>query len=135
LGVLLADGLEGKPDYAGAARLFRKAAEHGLRDSQYNLAILYTRGLGVENNLIEAYKWFALAGKQGDADADLKRDEITQRLQPRQLGEARRATETFAQSAPDPAINEPVPVENLVNANPSAAEPRNKGGDRVTMLQ
>ena len=135
LGVLLADGLDGKPDYTGAGRLFRKAAEHGLRDSQYNLAVLHTRGLGVENNLVEAYKWFSLAGKQGDADAELKRDEIAQRLQPRQLGEARKATDNFAQATPDPAINEPVPVENLVSANPPAAESRNKGGERVTLLQ
>jgi localization factor PodJL len=121
LGVLLADGIDGKPDYAGAARLFRKAAEHGLRDSQYNLAVLHMRGLGVETNLVEAYKWFSLAGKQGDADADLKRDEIAQRLQPRQLGEARQATETFAQVSPDPAINEPIAAENIVSANPAAA--------------
>jgi TPR repeat protein len=135
LGVLLADGLEGKPDYAGAGRLFRKAAEHGLRDSQYNLAVLHARGLGVENNLIEAYKWYSLAGKQGDADAELKRDEIAQRLQPRQLGEARKATDNFAQATPDPAINEPVPVENLVSANQPATESRNKGNGRVTLLQ
>ena len=135
LGVLLADGIDGKPDYAGAARLFRKAAEYGLRDSQYNLAVLHTRGLGVENNLVEAYKWYSLAGKQGDSDAELKRDEIAQRLQPRQLGEARKATDNFAQTTPAPAINEPVPVETLVSANPPAAEPRNKGGERVTLLQ
>jgi hypothetical protein len=36
---------------------------------------------------------------------------------------------------PDPAINEPVPVENLVSANPPAAESRNRGGERVTLLQ
>ena len=135
LGVLLADGLDGKPDYVGAARLFRKAAEHGLRDSQYNLAVLHTRGLGVENNLVEAYKWYSLAGKQGDADAELKRDEIAQRLQPRQLGEARKATDSFAQATPDPAVNEPASIETLVSVNPPAAEPRNKGGERVTLLQ
>ena len=135
LGVLLADGLDSKPDYTGAARLFRKAAEFGLRDSQYNLGVLHTRGLGVENNLVEAYKWFSLAGKQGDADAELKRDEIAQRLQPRQLGEARKATDSFAQATPDPTINDPVPAENLVSANPPTTEPRHKGGDRVTLLQ
>ena len=135
LGVLLADGLDGKPDYAGAARLFRKAAEHGLRDSQYNLAVLYTRGLGVDNNLVEAYKWFALAGKQGDADADLKRDEISQRLQPRQLGEARKAAEVFAQNTPDPAVNEPVPAEALVSTNPPSRDTRNTANDRMTLLQ
>lgn len=135
LGVLLADGLEGKPDYTSAARLFRKAAEHGLRDSQYNLAVLHTRGFGVETNLVEAYKWFALAGRQGDADADVKRAEITQRLQPRQLGEARQATENFAQMSPDPAVNDPLPAETIVSATPPLPEPRSKSGDRMTLLQ
>ena len=41
-----------------ASELFRQAAEHGVRDSQFNLAILHARGLGVPQDLIEAYKWF-----------------------------------------------------------------------------
>ena len=143
LGVLLANGLDGKPDYTGAARLFRKAAERGLRDSQYNLAVLHVRGLGVESNLVEAYKWFALAGKQGDADAATKRDEIAKRLNPPQMNEARNAAEGFALLTPDPAVNDPVSPETIVKApdaapapaNPSQGDLRNKGGDRVTMLQ
>jgi hypothetical protein len=51
------------------------------------------------------------------------------------LGEARKATDNFAQATPDPAINEPVPVETLVSANPPVADPRSKGSERVTLLQ
>ena len=48
LAVLYAEGVEGKPDYASAAQWFRKAAEHGVADSQYNLGVLSARGLGTE---------------------------------------------------------------------------------------
>src|SRR5262249_36207380 len=36
--VLYAAGLDGRPDYAAAAQWFRRAAAHGIIDSQYNLA-------------------------------------------------------------------------------------------------
>ena len=43
LAVLYAEGIDGKPDYQTAAKWFRKAADYGTADSQYNLAILHTR--------------------------------------------------------------------------------------------
>ena len=49
-------------------------------DSQYNLGILYARGIGVEANLAEAYKWFALAAREGDTEAAKKRDDVGARL-------------------------------------------------------
>ena len=45
-------------------------------DSQFNLGVLYARGLGVEPNLTESYKWFALAADKGDKEAAKKRDEV-----------------------------------------------------------
>jgi len=35
---------------------FRKAADRGVADSQFNLGILYARGIGVEQNLAESFK-------------------------------------------------------------------------------
>ena len=37
LAVLYAEGVDGKPDYKAAAQWFRKAADYGVTDSQYNL--------------------------------------------------------------------------------------------------
>ncbi len=37
-------------------------------------------GLGVNQNLQEAYRWFAIAAAQGDQDAAKKRDDIAARL-------------------------------------------------------
>ena len=43
LAVLYVEGIDGKPDYRTAARWFRKAADYGVADSQYNMT--YTRSM------------------------------------------------------------------------------------------
>ena len=40
-----------RPDTAAAAQWFKKAAEHGVVDSQYNLGLLYQSGSGVPRDL------------------------------------------------------------------------------------
>jgi len=70
LAVLLMDSE--RPDHAGAAQWFAEAAGYGLRDSQYNIGLLYERGLGVKENAAEACFWFLVAAAQGDQDALVK---------------------------------------------------------------
>ena len=81
------------------------AADRGLRDSQYNLAVLYARGLGAGQNLAEAYRWFALAAIQGDPDAAKKRDDVASRLDPQTLIAAKLAVQTWAATPADVAAN------------------------------
>jgi TPR repeat protein len=52
-------------DYDTAFREFTIAAEAGLDVAQYNLAILYFFGRGVDRNLDEAFKWTEAAADQG----------------------------------------------------------------------
>jgi TPR repeat protein len=57
---------------AEAVRWYRKAAERGDGQSQYNLAVFYFHGRGLEANRDEARKWFERArdsGYQGVAAA------------------------------------------------------------------
>ena len=61
----------------------------GIRDSQFNLAILYARGNGVKQDLEESYKWFAVAARDGDTDAAQKRDEVAKALNADQLKSAK----------------------------------------------
>jgi localization factor PodJL len=90
---------------------FRKAADRGVADSQYNLGILYARGIGVEQNLAESFKWFSLAAAQGDADAGRKRDDIAKRLDAQSLAAAKLAIQTFTpEPQPDDAINVTAPA-------------------------
>ncbi|MBR6436885.1 MAG: sel1 repeat family protein, partial [Thermoguttaceae bacterium] len=48
---------------------FRKAAEQGNAQAQYNLGICYTKGCGVTQDKAEGLKWLRKAADQGDEDA------------------------------------------------------------------
>jgi TPR repeat protein len=68
--VALADYEQGldavfRGDYQTAFREFTIAAENGLDLAQYNLAILYFTGQGVEQDLEQAFKWTEAAALQG----------------------------------------------------------------------
>ena len=83
----------------------------GVADSQYNLGILYARGIGVDQNLAESYKWFALAAQQGDQDAAKKRDDVAARLDQQSLVAAKLAVQTWAADPPpDEAMNVKAPA-------------------------
>ncbi|MGX7708243.1 SEL1-like repeat protein [Methylobacterium sp. Gmos1] len=122
LAVMLAESgaAGGKPDYSSAATWFRKAAEYGVRDSQYNLAVLQARGLGVTQDLNQAYGWFAAAAAQGDDDAGRKRDEVAGKLAPKDLAAARSAAEAWKAKVPDPAVNDPPAPRVETAANPGS---------------
>ncbi len=107
LAVMNAEGAAGgKPDYAEAAQWFRKAGQLGIRDSQFNLGILYARGMGVPQDLVQSWLWFSLAAQQGDADAAKKRDEVAAKMDAPALLAAAKALAEFKASTPSPAANE-----------------------------
>ena len=107
LGVLAAEG--GKPNYTSAALWFGKAAEYGIRDSQYNLAVLLARGLGLPKDLVKSYTWFAIVAAAGDADAARKRNDVAARLTSSELAAANAAAAGFAPRPADHAANEITP--------------------------
>jgi localization factor PodJL len=96
-----------QPDYTSAIPWFRKAAERGLRDSQYNLGVLYARGLGLPQNLPESFRWFSLAANQGDVDAAKKRDDVASRLDQQTLVATRLAVQTWTAQPSDESVNAP----------------------------
>jgi localization factor PodJL len=112
LAVMHAEGsIGGKPDYATAAEWFRKAGQFGVRDSQFNLGILYARGLGVPQDLGQAWLWFSLAAQQGDADAGHKRDDVAAKMDQAAVNAAAAALGAFKVATPAPAANEaPAPA-------------------------
>lgn len=65
------DGLDAvfRGDYQTAFREFSVAAEAGLDAAQYNLAILYFTGQGVDQDLDLAFKWTEAAALQGHLGA------------------------------------------------------------------
>lgn len=59
-----AQDAEQKQNYSEAAKCYRHAADAGLPDAQYRLAVLCELGKGVPKNYAEAVKWFSLAADQ-----------------------------------------------------------------------
>ena len=51
---------------------FRKAAEKGVANAQYDLGTMYVIGQGVSQNYQEAESWFRKAAEKGDARAQIK---------------------------------------------------------------
>ena len=114
--------LDGGADMEIASNWFRKAADYGVKDSQVNLGIVYAKALGVEADLGEAYKWFAIAAKAGDKDASAKRDTVAKQLRPDQLEVARGEVELWRPKALDKNVNSvEIPPEWTTVANVTAS--------------
>ncbi|MDJ0907748.1 MAG: tetratricopeptide repeat protein [Woeseiaceae bacterium] len=55
--------------YEEALALLLPEAEKGEAFAQYNVALLYARGLGTAVDEVEAVRWYTLAAEQGDLNA------------------------------------------------------------------
>ncbi len=93
------DGKGGPKNSATAAQWFRRAADLGLVDSQYNLAALHEQGLGVPRNAAEAYKWYLVAAKSGDDEARNAAARVRSQLSPEARVVAERAAAGFRVAA------------------------------------
>ena len=56
-------------DYETALREFMVAAEAGLDLAQYNMAVMYFTGRGVEQDYAQAFRWTEMAAMQGHLNA------------------------------------------------------------------
>lgn len=134
--MLAADGGDsGRPDYATAAQWFKRAAEFGVRDSQYNYAVLLARGMGVPQDFSASYVWFAIAARQGDQDSAAKRDDVGARLSADQLAAAKATVARFHARTPAASANDVVMPVITTNAR-TAPEPALSFGQKpkVSML-
>jgi localization factor PodJL len=122
LAVLLAEAGEGR-DIARAVGWFEKAARHGLVDSQFNLAVLYVRGLGVAADPAAAYRWFALAARQGDQEAAVRRDEVGRDLSPADRSAADLAIASWTAVPADSLANDGPPLPQQWTGVATSATP------------
>ncbi len=78
-----------KPNAAGV-RWYRKAADQGNVDAQFNLGYMYWKGLGVRQDYVKAHMWYNLAAFEGQRDASKDRDRVAEQMTPEQITEAKR---------------------------------------------
>jgi len=56
-------------DYATALKLWLPLAEQGHRSAQFNVGIIYEKGLGVPQDAAQAARWYLRAAEKGDVQA------------------------------------------------------------------
>lgn len=95
-GMYLFDGVGGARNRAEALSWLRKAAERGLVDSQFNVAKLYETGdEGIAPDAVQAYKWYLIAARAGDGDAQAAVERLRGTLSAADRGQARADADTF----------------------------------------
>ena len=57
-------------DFALAMKWYRRAADQGLANAQYNVGWLYANAVGIPRDENEAARWYQLAAENGHADAN-----------------------------------------------------------------
>jgi len=65
-------------------------AEAGRAEALYDLGLLYSTGQGVEQDYVQAHKWFNLASIRGVNRASVDRCEVASELDPRGVAQAQR---------------------------------------------
>ena len=58
--------------FAESVADYRKAAEQGDADAQYNLGLFYANGDGVSKDFAEAVKWWRKSAEQGNVEAQYR---------------------------------------------------------------
>jgi len=66
---MYAKGIGVSKDNREAVKWYRKSAELGGAEAQYNLGMMYFKGDSVERDLKEARKWMLKAAEQGNSSA------------------------------------------------------------------
>jgi len=118
LGLMLAEGRGAPPDRLAAASFYRAAATQNFAPAQHNLGLILAEGNGVPVNLVESYKWLALAVENGLPST--QRDQVAHRLSLADLAEANLAL-VAARSLPVQAASATSP--GRVAGPPSAGSP------------
>ncbi|MBV1900475.1 MAG: SEL1-like repeat protein [Kordiimonadaceae bacterium] len=73
-------------------------AETGRADALYDLGLLYSTGHGVDQNFIEAHKWFNLATERGLNRAEIDRHDVALELDTQEIVTALKLARDWSKS-------------------------------------
>ncbi|PHZ83795.1 sel1 repeat family protein [Paremcibacter congregatus] len=79
----------GQVDYSYVAERMAQA-EIGTAEAFYDLGLLYSIGQGVDQDFIEAHKWFNLAAIRGMKSAQIDRAEVAEDMTNSDIARAQR---------------------------------------------
>ena len=122
LGVMYYYGTGVAQDMETAARWFQEASLLGLRDSQFNLALLYETGDGVPLSLPDAYAWFTIAASDSDPTATERAATLAEMIEPAALAAAQSTAASFTPRPLDGEANglyADLPWERVATTDPA----------------
>jgi TonB family protein len=90
-----------KKDFSKAFEQFKDLAELGQPTAQYNLAVMYARGEGVEASNTRAHAWASLAAANGVKEATSLAETLAPQLTPTSLKISAEIQAQFSQAALD----------------------------------
>ena len=61
---------------------------------------MYSNGHGVTQNIVQAHKWYSLAGANGHTKAAAYRDTLAKQMTPAQIDEAQRLAREWKSKTP-----------------------------------
>ncbi|MEN8734596.1 MAG: tetratricopeptide repeat protein, partial [Lentimonas sp.] len=97
LGYMYDFGYGGVPeDDTEAVKWYRKAAEQGYAQAQYNLGMAYYYGHGVPEDYVESYMWLNLAAAQGDENAKHNKGILSKQMTREQIAEAQKLSREWS---------------------------------------
>ncbi len=75
--------------------LYRKAANQGDFAAQYNLGMMYEKGLGVPQNLVLSYQWYAVSANRENEMAITALEQLKTQLSPEKIKEGERLVQQW----------------------------------------
>jgi hypothetical protein len=118
-----AEAAYGRKDFTAAAALFRPLAEQGLGPAQLRLSQIIAAGTG-KPDLMEAYRWIALAADIGAPGATPELSKLTAQIGPVQIAQA-----GFA-----PANWQPTHLSPCLTVDPQMTRPDGSPGYKFELL-
>jgi hypothetical protein len=104
-----------KKNYEDAFRLYLKIANKGDERAEYNVGMMYMKGLGVERKKMDAYKWLRRAAKHGNKEASLYFKQMNERYEKKHQKPQPKPEVTKVK---EPALKEPLAnVEKNMSQN------------------
>ena len=94
-----------KKNYEDAFRIYLKIANKGDERAEYNVGMMYMKGIGVERKKMNAYKWLRRAAKHGNQEASSFFKQMTERYEKKHQNPQPAATEIEV-----PVVKESIPV-------------------------
>ncbi len=73
-------------------------AESGEPDAQFDLGLMYSTGQQVQQDYINAHKWFNLAALNGSDRARMEREELAEIMSAAEIAEAQRLAREWKHS-------------------------------------